>query len=172
MYYRYVKISDDQIQWKRKIYHIVGTVLNSNWKIVERQHRHHLHTYTWLLTFWLDLRTLVKTGSVKLVLLAKMTNLLYVYFRIITTKEKNTTERHFNVKSTTKKNKTHPSQSISPLCCVLSGEVTYTNLIVFGLTRSALEVSTLTITPSIRLYCGYANYSKCRYVTLDIQFCV
>ena len=54
----------------------------------------------------------MKTGSVKLVLLAKMTNLLYVYFRIITAKEKNTTERHFNVKSTTKKNKTHPSQSI------------------------------------------------------------
>ena len=57
---------------------------------------------------------------------------------------------------------------------MLSREVTYTNLIVFGLTRSVLQVSTLTITPSVRLYCGYANYSKCRYdkiVTLDIQFC-
>ena len=54
----------------------------------------------------------MKSGSVKLVLLAKMTNLLYAYFRIITTKEKKTTERPFNVKSTTKKNKTHPSQSI------------------------------------------------------------
>ena len=41
-----------------------------------------------------------------------MTNLLYVDFRITTTKEKNTTERPFSVKSTTKKNKTHPSQSI------------------------------------------------------------
>jgi hypothetical protein len=43
----------------------------------------------------LDSRTLMKSGSVKLVLLGKMT-----------------TERPFNVKSTTKKNKTHPSQSI------------------------------------------------------------
>jgi hypothetical protein len=54
----------------------------------------------------------VKTGSVALVLLAKITNLLYAYFWIITTEEKNTSERPFNVKSTTKKNKTHPSQSI------------------------------------------------------------
>jgi hypothetical protein len=46
------------------------------------------------------------------VLLAKLTNLFYAYFRITTTKEKNTTERPFSVKSTTKKNKTHPSQSI------------------------------------------------------------
>ena len=114
--------------------------------------------------------------SVKLVLLAKMTNLLYVYFRIITTKEKNTTERPFNVKSTTKKNKTHPSQSIIfSLMLHAKREVTYTNLIVFGLTRLALEVSTLTITPSMRLCCGFTNYSKCRYdkiVTLNIQFCV
>jgi hypothetical protein len=54
----------------------------------------------------------MKSGSVKLVLLVKMTNVFYVCFRIITTKEKNTTERHFNEKPTTKKNKTHPSQSI------------------------------------------------------------
>ena len=54
-------------------------------------------------------------------------------------------------------------------------ELTYTNLIVFDLTRSALDVSTLTITPSMRIHFGYTNYSKCRYdkiVTLDIQFCV
>ena len=86
MYYRYVKISDDQIKWKRKINHIVGTVLNSNRKIAERQHRYHLHTDACLFRFlaW----TLMKSGSVKLVLLAKMTNLFYVYFRITTTKRK------------------------------------------------------------------------------------
>ena len=41
-----------------------------------------------------------------------MTNLFDAYFQIITTKQKNTTEKPFNVKSITKKNKTHPSQSI------------------------------------------------------------
>ena len=54
----------------------------------------------------------MKSGSVKLVLLVKMTHLFYAYFRKTTTKEKNTTERPFSVKSTTKKNKTLPSQSI------------------------------------------------------------
>ena len=113
--------------------------------------------------------------SVKLVLLVKMTNVFYVYFRIITTKEKNTTERPFNVKSTTKKNKTHPSQSI--IFYLMLRAKRRSNIYQFdslGLTRSVLQVSTLTITPSIRLYCEYANYSKCRYdkiVTLDIQFC-
>ena len=29
--------------------------------------------------------------------------------------------------------------ALSPYCCVLSGEVTNTNFIVFGLTRSGLE---------------------------------
>jgi hypothetical protein len=98
MYYRYVNISDDQIKLKTKIQHIVGNVLNSNRKIVERQNRYHLHTSKCLLTFQADSKTLMKSGSVKLVLLKKMTNLFYVYFRIITTKEKNTTERPFNNK--------------------------------------------------------------------------
>ena len=103
-----------------------------------------------------------------------MTNLLYVYFRIITAKEKNTTERPFNVKSTTKKNKKHPSQSI--IFYLMLRAKRRSNIYQFdslGLTRSALQVSTLTITPSMRLYCGYANHSKCRYdkiVALDIQF--
>ena len=46
---------------------------------------------------------------------------------------------------------------LSPECCVLSGEVTNTNFIVFGLTRSVPELtiyrtraSTLTITPPMR----------------------
>jgi predicted component of viral defense system (DUF524 family) len=98
MYYRYVNISDDQIKLKTKIQHIVGNVLSSNRKIVERQNRYHLHTSKCLLTFQADSKTLMKSGSVKLVLLKKMTNLFYVYFRIITTKEKNTTERPFNNK--------------------------------------------------------------------------
>ena len=49
------------------------------------------------------------------------------------------------------------NQSFS-LCCVLSGEATHSNIIVFGLTRSGLEppstafqVSTLTITSSMQL---------------------
>ena len=47
-----------------------------------------------------------------------------------------------------------PVLAISPLCCMLSGEATNTNFIVFGLTplnprSTAIEASTLTITPQM-----------------------
>jgi len=51
------------------------------------------------------------------------------------------------------------SESAFGFICVLSGEATHTNFIVFGLTRSGsnpqsttLEASKLTITPPMRLY--------------------
>ena len=94
MYYRYVNISDDQIKWKTKIYHIVGTILTSNQK---RGNIDTTYTDTHACSLsWLDSRTLIKSGSVKLVLLAKMSNLFYAYFRITTTKEKNTSESPFS----------------------------------------------------------------------------
>lgn len=98
MYYRYVKISDDQIKWKTKIYHTVGTVPNSNLKIVGNIDTTYTQADACSLS-WLDSRTLIrKNGNVKLVLLAKMPHLFYAYFRIITTKEKNRTERSLNLK--------------------------------------------------------------------------
>jgi hypothetical protein len=55
-----------------------------------------------------------------------------------------------------------PSQPVfvlSPWCCMLSGEATNTNFIVFSLTRPGLEpTSTLTITPPMWLYCGIEIY--------------
>jgi Ca2+/Na+ antiporter len=96
---------------KNKIYHIVGTVLNSNRKIVERQYRHHLHTYTWLLTFLAWYRHFNKSGGVSLGLLLKLLIYLYVYFWIITTEEKNTNERPINLEPTTKKYEAHQTST-------------------------------------------------------------